>query len=303
MELINKLRRKLEQTLDQTWALSTKKLTPLAQPLAFEGEPRFALVTVNFSTTHYLKLMLLTLCGQTALNAVKKIIIVDNASKDGGKDFLRKLASACEKVHLVENRLLLNHARGLRKGIAHLDRLESDQEGEDRCNLLLICDTDIIFLRPETLQEVARALSEEKAALAGELRHGLYEYPEAQASFLVLRRDIYIKRKTAPFVNHGAPAYWLQRSLWKQGEKLADFPSNKAGYILHRGRSGVEAAARHHKQSSYATTNNKHPHYMGIKNGKQTWQAAEMKYEGLLKLKNEPSLITHLSTSLTVGAT
>ena len=291
----NILRRRAEQWLDQAWAIPTKKLARPAKAPPFEGDPRFALVCVNYSTTRYLKLMLLTLREQNALETVERIIIVDNGSRDGGVEFLRGLVQRVPRVHLVENRTFRNHARGLRRGIAELERSESPGR---RCNLLLICDPDVIFLNPDTLQALADKLAREQAALAGELRRNVYPQPEAQASFLALRRDCYARRDVAPFVNHGAPAWPLQRSLWQAGLKLADFPSNRGGYVLHRGRSGVAAAGRHHRASSYATVANNQPHYMGVTDGATTWQKTEQKYADWLNPDQEHALIAHLAAKL-----
>lgn len=295
---LNALRRRAEQWLDQAWAIPAKKLARPAKAPPFEGDPRFALVCVNYSTTRYLKLMLLTLCEQNALKAVERIIIVDNGSRDGGVGFLRGLEQAVPRVHLLENRAFRNHARGLRMGIAALEALERTEIPARHCNLLLICDPDVIFLNPDTLQALADTLAREQAALAGELRHNLYPQPEAQASFLALRRDSYARKDVAPFVNHGAPAWPLQQSLWQAGLKLADFPSNRGGYILHRGRSGVAAANRHHRASSYATVTNNQPHYMGITDGAAIWNKTEQKHAQWLTPARESALIAHLAKHL-----
>lgn len=89
---------------------------------------------------------------------------------------------------------------------------------------------------------MAKVFVEEGAALAGELRKHLYPYPEAQASFVAVRRDCYSRKDIVPWVNHGSPAYWMQRSIWRAELPVVNFPSNHGKYILHRGRSGVAAA-------------------------------------------------------------
>src|SRR5262249_37178882 len=89
---VNRLRRQLEQRVDQAWALGRSTPDRTASVPPFDGDPRFALLTVNFSTTRYLKLMLLTLTDQDALSRVQRIIVVDNRSRDGGLPFLRALA-------------------------------------------------------------------------------------------------------------------------------------------------------------------------------------------------------------------
>jgi GT2 family glycosyltransferase len=73
----------------------------MAQP--FNGEPRFALITVNYSTTRYLKLMLLTLTEQSSLQLLTNIVLIDNNSRDGGQRFLRKLAERTNRIAIRDS--------------------------------------------------------------------------------------------------------------------------------------------------------------------------------------------------------
>lgn len=284
--------------LDQGFALTSRKLGAESQVLPFDGSARFALITVNYSTTRYLKLMLLTLTEQNDLTRLSRIVVVDNGSRDGGKPFCRRLASACAKVHLVENRAWLNHGRGLRSGVAGLNRVEKGLSLDNRSNVLLVCDTDVIFRNPDTLRDLARPFEIDSTVFAGELRRGLYLYPEAQASFFALRRDIYTRKDVRPFVNHGAPAYWTQRSLWQAGFTLTDFPSNHGGYILHRGRSAVAATREYRPQDAYATAPNYRPHFMGVSNGEAIWGKTEARYADILCTEAEHDLVDLLSARL-----
>ena len=240
--LPNRLRRHMAMRLDQSWALTRKRLGPTGGVDAFDGDPRFAVLTVNFSTTRFLKLMLLTLSEQKALGLLSRIVVADNRSRDGGQLFLRGLSERIDRLHLVENRIFLNHARGMRRATVELDRVEADLPAAERSNLLLFCDPDVVFLNPEVLMDLAASMVGHDGAFAGELRESRLPYPEAQASFFVVRRDIYARQDVRPWVYHGFPAYWMQRSIWKAGLTVVDFPSNHGGHILHRGRGGVEAA-------------------------------------------------------------
>jgi hypothetical protein len=77
----------------QQWSALERRLrTPLS--VDFDTEPQVALVTVNFSTTRWLKLMLLALCEQQNFALLSRIIVVDNGSKDGCQDFLRQSQAA-----------------------------------------------------------------------------------------------------------------------------------------------------------------------------------------------------------------
>ena len=238
----DRVRRQIEERVDQAWTMSWHKFKHQGMGQAFDGEPRFVLITVNYSTTRYLKLMLLTLAEQYSLKLLKRIILVDNCSRDGGSNFLRELAERINIISVVHNRWFLNHAHGMRRGLRLLDLVEADAAATDSANIVLSCDADVVFRRRDTLSELARVFVEEGAALAGELRKQLYPYPEAQASFIAVRRDCYSRKDIAPWVNHGSPAYWMQRSIWRAELPVVNFPSNQGGYILHRGRSGVAAA-------------------------------------------------------------
>jgi len=276
----DKVRRHVLQRLDQAFALTVRKLGPAPKTPAWDGDPRIALLTVNFSTTRYLKLMLLTLAEQNDLDLLKRIVVCDNGSRDGAEPFLTDLESQVDRVTVTRHARPASHARGMR---AALRALREAERGEDKpANILLFCDTDVVFRNPDTLRAVADRFRDRDVAFVGELRRGLFAYPEAQASFLAVRRDWAERRTTAPWVDHGSPAYWLQRSIWREGGRGDDFPSNMGGYILHRGRAGVAAAqeylASHHRRT--VTTSN--PHFMGVPDGEQIWQTIEDAHASIL---------------------
>ena len=293
-DLPNAARRAIAQSIDQALVRSLKRIGKPSPVTPFQPPARFSLVTVNFSTTCYLKLMLLTLCEQDDLAHLSRIVIVDNNSRDGGVAFLEKLAASTPRIHLLRNRFNCTHANGLRKGIRQIEQLERELSEENRSNVILVCDTDIVFRNPSTLKALASCFLDGETAFAGELRHGLYPYPEAQASFFAVRRDCYARPDIAPIVHHGSPAYFMQRSLWQAGLKLADFPSNHGGYILHRGRSGVAASKKYHAWGPYATTNNDDPHYMGVEGGEKIWKEIEDRYLELLEPGSEEILLDRL---------
>ena len=292
--LPNRVRRQVEMRLDQAWAVTRSRFgrTPAVDP--FDGDPRVALLTVNFSTTRYLKLMLLTLSEQEELDLLNRVVVADNRSRDGGRPLLRRLSEPVDRLHLVENRMFLNHARGMRRALGELDRVEAGLPAAERSNLLLFCDADVIFLSPEVLLDLAASVIVHDAALVGELR-SLHEAPDIQASFFVVRRDVYGRRDVRPWVNHGSPAYWMQRSIWRAGLTVVDFPSNQGGHILHRGRAGVEAAAQFSPRHAYAKVERRAPHFMGVPDGARVWAATEERHERLLRVENEPELIDHLA--------
>jgi hypothetical protein len=296
--LPNRLRRQGEMRLDQAWAVARKRFGRTPAVDAFDGDPRLALLTVNFSTTRYLKLMLLTLGEQEGLGLLNRVVVADNRSRDGGRLFLSSLSERVERLHLVENRVFLNHARGMRRALGELDRVEADHPAAERSNLLLYCDPDVIFRSPEALLDLAASVAGHDAAFAGELRRSRAPYPEAQASFFVVRRDVHARRDVRPWVYHGDPAHWMQQSIWEAGLTVVDFPSNHGGHILHRGRAGVAAAAEFSPRHSYAKVDRRAPHFMGVPGGAETWAAIEGRHERLLRVENEPELVDRLAAEL-----
>jgi hypothetical protein len=288
---LDQIRRHLEQRLDQgaavvhRWIMRAKVLPP------FDGATRFAIVTVNFSTTKLLKLLLLTLSEQNDLYRVSDIVIVDNASRDGERSFLRGLAASVPRITLIENNRFLSHARGMRLGIKALDLKAS------AANVILSVDTDVVFLRDNAIAELGQ-LFDRGACLSGEMRHGLYDVPEAQASFVAVRRDTYARKDVMPWVNHGAPSYWMQKSIRRLGLPVADFPSYREGYALHRGRAGVSAAKIFRPNSSYATVMNSEPHYMGVPNGEALWREVETRLGSLTRPDAQDELIKVLSARI-----
>ncbi len=284
--------------VDQTTTLLRHQLSDGYQPSAFDGEPRFSLVTVNFSTTYYFKLMLLTLVEQQDLELLTDIVVVDNDNRDGGREFLRTLERRLAKLHLVENRFFPSHARGMRIAIDWLAKDDAHRSAEQRSNVFLFCDTDVVFRREDTLRALASRFTESKIGFAGEMREGLYPLPEAQASFIAVRRDIYHRPDVVPMLHHGAPAYPLQCSLRRANIDLADFPSNFGGYILHRGRSGVAATRTYRRHDAHATAVTYRPHFMGVPGGRQVWESIEKKHQALLDPRAEPELVEYLAAAL-----
>ena len=302
-ELANRLRRRGAQAWDQL----TVRLAPRAHapgtPPPWDGEPRFALLCVNYHTTRYLKLLLLTLAEQRErTRLLRDIVIVDQASRDGGAPFLRRLAAAVDRVALVERRHRLHHAVGMRAGLLALDHRD---QGHDRseagapANVLLFCDPDVLFLRDDVLVRLAEVFQGDPAiSHAGELRTHLRPLPEAQASFLAVRRDWAARPGISPWVNHGSPAWWLQRDLLRAGGQAADFRGNEEGRILHRGRSAVQAARRYAPESAYATARQAESHFMGIEDGAARWAAEEARWADWLAPSAEARLIERLVEGL-----
>jgi hypothetical protein len=289
LDRINAARRHAEQRLDQAWALSVARLKRHRRVAAFDGDPRLGIVTVNASTTRYLKLMLITLSEQEHLvDLVSQIVVVDNDSRDGGLRFLRELAARIGRIRLVELRMFRNHARGMRAGVRALT---------PDANLVLFCDPDVVWRNPETLLDLAAVMSVHGVGIAGVPRGGDAN-PNIQASFLAVRRDLLDRHDVRPPVNHGSPLLWLQADVVKAGLTVMQFPSNHGGYILHRGRTAVAATREYTPGRSYATAATRFPHYMGVPDGAAIWAEIEARHAALLEPDAEPELLDRLASSL-----
>ncbi len=295
---VARARRASEQQADRWWTLTRHRVQRLPRIEPFDGVVRYALITVNASTTQYLKLMLCTLAEQSNLGTVQRIVIVDNKSRDGGLGFLRSLADRAPDVHLVENRAFLNHARGMRAGIRALDRAERDLPTSERANVLLFVDPDVVFRSPTALRDVAATILAFDAVLTGEVRpHGDGVHPNIQASFLALRRDVLARRDILPWINSGQPTFDLQWSVVRAGLPVANFPSNAGGHVLHRGRSAVAAAAEFTPLRSYAAVPSAEPHYMGVADGARIWAEIEARHAARLTPTAEPELVESLAVA------
>jgi hypothetical protein len=299
-DLTQTLRRHLNEVVDQIGARSSHRFGPRPSVAPFDGDPRLALITVNYSTTRYLKLMLCTLSEQTELWFLQRILIVDNGSRDGGAPFLQALAARAPRVHLVERRHFLNHAAGMRAGIRALDRVERGLRPDQCATVLVFCDPDVVFRNVATLLDLSAAMIRTDAAFAGEARGGSRGgHPDVQASFFAVRRAAVARRDVRPVVNHGSPAYDLQASLLRAGLSIVDFPSNHGGYVLHRGRTAV-AAATTYGVGAYAGVANRAPHFMGVPQGARIWADIEQRWAPLLEPRSEPALLDHLITRFSV---
>jgi hypothetical protein len=286
--VLDAARRRAAMATDATVVRATRRLRRRDGTTARPGS--LAVVTVNFSTSRWLKMMLLTLAEQDGLARVTRLVIVDNASRDGGIDFLRELAAHAPRVDLLERRRWLHHGPALRAGLRRLDELADASEAA------LIIDPDVLLLDPTTLDVVGQQI-ERGAHLVGERRHRGGRGPNIQASFLAVRRDAIRRRDVSPPLHDGAPTQEMQRDIENAGLAVADVPFHSGGLILHRGRSAVAAAAQYRPRHAYASARRRSPHYMGMPGGAATWADRESSYHALLDPAAEHDLVHYLATA------
>ncbi|NRB70693.1 MAG: glycosyltransferase [Xanthomonadales bacterium] len=285
----------MSQRLDQA-AIRARSWFPTAPPTAWSGHASPAVLTVNYNTTEALKLMLLTLSQQSAAKRIARVVVIDQCSRDDPEGFLPQLAATCPRILLITRRWRLHHAPGMRAGQRALARSEQDQPAFPGANLLLYVDPDIAFLRPELLQQICLKFEDEDAAFLGQFRRNLFPRPEAQASFLAVRRDWAERRGISPWVHAGSPAWFQQRDLWAAGAKGVDFPVFRQAYALHPGRTAVNRAARFRPWSSYASEQEK-AHFMGEPMAAEHLAALRQRHAGLLGVSNGSALLEALKSS------
>jgi hypothetical protein len=293
-DLVPLLRRHAEERLDQAMTGAYHRFGFSRRVPCFQGETGLAMVTVNYSTTQFLKLMLCTLAEQWQLSLLQRLVIVDNGSRDGGLPFLRALAEQVPHIHLAERRHLLNHAAGMRAGIRVLERAERADPAGRPAGMVVFCDPDVVFRNPATLQHLAAAMTQSNAAFAGEARQAPPAHPDVQASFFAVRRDAMARRDVQPLVNHGSPAYGMQASMRRAGLTIANFPSNHGGYVLHRGRTAVAAGARYGVGGWALAVTNREPHFMGVPDGARIWAGVQDRWAWLMEPTAEQTLLGHL---------
>jgi glycosyltransferase involved in cell wall biosynthesis len=281
-ELARRGRRKAGHIADRSAVRVSRPVRSYAR-LAPESGTSLAVVVVNSSTTDHLRLMLATLAGQEGLDALlTDVVVVDNGSRDGGRDFAQRLAAEVPKVSTVQNRVVLTHAHGMRSGLRCLDRLDRQRpDPADRPPLVAFVDSDVIFRQPDSLQIIVDALQREQGDFLGERRNH-DGWPNAQASFLLYRRAVFANSAVAMMTHDGAPTAQNQQSMIDAGFRFVHLPLNHGGLILHRGYSGVAAAHKWHRRSSNAEVHNTSAHFMGVPDGHNIWERARSAHAHLL---------------------
>ena len=294
MTLVNKLWRRAREVSD--WAgVGISRLRSSAGDVPFDGEARVALLSVSFNTHELTKLMLLTLAERAWARRLHRVVIADNRSSDESSRFLQGLADT-GAIHFATNPGATSHGVGLRFAIEQLEARERELPPFERSNVWLVADTDIIFLRDDTLDLVRPELRRDRAALVGEMQFDLGE-PYAHPCCFWVRSDAYHDRRVWPFVDHGAPALWLQRSLRGAGWKLVDFPARSDNHIVHRGRGSIAGINQLALRHAYAHVRDA-AHFHGNPNGEALWQQAEARHAPRLGAANDAAAIAFIAGGL-----
>lgn len=294
MTLVNKLWRRAREVSDQA-SVGISRLRASSIGVPFDGEPRVALLSVSFNTHELTKLMLLTLAERAWAPRLQRVVIADNRSSDDSPQFLKALGDS-GAILFVTNPGATSHGVGLRFAIEQLEAFESKLPPGERSNVWLVADTDIIFERDDTLDLVKAELRRDHAALVGEMQFDLGE-PYAHPCCFWLRSDAYHDERVWPFVDHGAPALWLQRSLRGAGWKVLDFPARSENHIVHRGRGTIAGINQLALRHAYAHVQDA-AHFHGNPDGKLLWQQAEARHSSRLGSTNDAAAVAFIAAGL-----
>jgi hypothetical protein len=291
---VNAVKRRVRRYGDWARVAWSKRSSP-APCEPFDGQPRVTLLSVSFNTRELTKLMLLSLADQPWASRLGRIVIVDNRSSDGSPTLLEQL-SRTTRIESVLNDGPTSHGFGLRHGVSWVEQSEQGLPAKQRTNLYLIVDTDIIFLRPDTLDACGHDLASPDVGALGELQFDLGE-PYAHPCCLFVRRDALADGRVWPFVDHGAPALWLEQSLRCAGRKVLDFPLRTENHIVHRGRASIAAVNRLGLRDAYASVRDQ-AHFHGNPQGAQLWAEVEARHAAHLGELNDAACGEYLAAKL-----
>lgn len=202
---------------------------PVAQVVDDAG---VGVVTVNFNTSALVRGLLFSLFRVLPAGAVRRVVVVDNGSRDDSLHFLRPLAEA-GLVELLENRRRPYHGPGLNRGISRL----AGSEKPPGVRYVWVLDSDVSVLRADALAAALEVMRSEGPAVLGQLQYDAPQLPSgyAHVSANLLDPVQVWRRGVPPFLEHGAPAVPMQRVLRRRGAAVRDFPFYRDGYLLHLG--------------------------------------------------------------------
>lgn len=222
-------------------------------------------LSVNYNTLEITLQMLFSL-HRVLDTPPERVIIVDNGSTDGSREFLAVLADA-DLVRLIENDRSTQHGPGLNRGMREV------RDVTPEASLVWVLDSDVFVARGDALSRPRRFLEESGAALIGPMGAvPQQELPSgyAHVSCLLLDPRRVWQRGVAPFQDDGRPGVAMQYTLRRRGIPVDFFPFYSEQYAVHLGnatlRGIVQRQEREHKLFSWAVDHQAH-HYNGNPDG------------------------------------
>lgn len=195
---------------------------------------RTVVVIVSFNTRELTRHTLWSLFSQLG-RQVDEVVVVDNGSDDGS---LEDLQSAADRgaITLAKNKGVPQHGPGINCALSMLAARPNSHE----IGRVWILDSDVVVLRPDTLQDALRAMESSGAAMVGERR--LDGDLLLLCSVVIDPAKVWIAQNPV-FRWDGLPSDELQRDLQERGQKTAHFPFSEGRYLLHVGGGTLRVLA------------------------------------------------------------
>jgi glycosyltransferase involved in cell wall biosynthesis len=207
-----------------------------AEPTSKHAPLRVAVITVNYNTRLLIAQLIYSLYARLGK---QQLLVVDNASTDGSRQLLQRLAAAglCELILNDEQRY---HGPALNQAMNHL----AEQEAARHIDYVWVLDSDCVVVRPDTLTEATRALQASGGALAGQASANQWHAEETIGLYALLFDPRQVWRDPIPpFEDSGEPSLALQLGCARAGLSRIEFPFTRDAYLVHRGRSTLAGIA------------------------------------------------------------
>jgi len=264
-----------------------------------ERSNKVAIMFVSYNTLELTKYLLFSLFSTLNREQIATIIAVDNNSTDGSSEFL----AACADHGLIEailNRKQHYHGFALNQAINHLAN-QARKKGKigshkNDFNYIWVLDSDVIILRPDTLDDASRELRRTQSAMVGEFQYDALPDGYAHVSSLLIDPQQAWQKNIAPFDNSGAPARGMHLSLRKDGKRISDFPFRRQNYLLHLARgtlkSIIEKDDRNNVYFDWASSHCEH-HFHGNPEGQAIFDEFKARYASEIGNKNQSEIIEY----------
>ena len=231
-----------------------------------ETPVRVAVITVNYNTRLLIAQLIFSLYGRLGKQQLAQILVVDNASTDGSRELLERMARA-GLVELMVNDRQRYHGPALNQAMNRLAEQEEVGGLARHIQYVWVLDSDCVIVRPDTLTEATRALQRSGAALAGQVSANQWHAEETIGLFSLLFDPSRVWRDPIPpFEDSGEPSLSLQLGCARAGLWRTEFPFTHDGYLVHRGRSTLaelvsrgETANKHYRWA----LDHHEPHFNG----------------------------------------
>jgi glycosyltransferase involved in cell wall biosynthesis len=244
------------------------------------GQPRVAIVVVNFNTARLISQLLFSLYRILGRSEFATVVVVDNGSTDGSRQILESLAAA-QLIHLVANAEQQYHGPALNQGISWLADRQESADPAHRIRYVWTLDSDVVVLRRDTARDALGAFDGTAAAVGQSqdnpvTSRAMRNNPSMLSPFSLILDPVQIWQPSIPpFIEDGAPATGMQLAADADGLRLVSFPFVERGYLIHLGRGTlktiVDSRDTTNRYYEWAAGHNE-PYYMGQEGAPSTYQ-------------------------------